>query len=646
MRTKVTLILVLLNVVLLAVILYARREWRAEQDIARLGKRVLGGEAVGMNSLEITSAGSASRIRLAQASPNAPWELKAPIDWPANDNAVRRIIHELEFLETQSNFPVADLEKNGQSLADYGLNPPRLTLDFTRPSTVPGAPDIATRLQIGDSTEVGNRLYVLSPDGKTVHVVARGLADSLIVGMEELRTNTLFTIPVFEVRSLGLQNAAPAPRVSLRRNGARWAFESPIATRAAKADAELVVSGLNSLRALAFLADVPVADSGLDKPSLRVTLEGNNRRETLLLGRPYAPSPGADPVPNLFYARMEDRPQVFVTSIPSAKGELLDTLRRAQEELRDTRVLDFDPAAVTAVSLAAPGQPEPLVIRRDEASAWRIVRGSGAAALPADTARVENLLQRLVLLTAMPHVKDESPFLRDAPSDAEVENYGFNLPQREIILQFGGDANPVTLQIGASSAAGGTLQARVLGQSFIYAVPADTLSNYPVAAPFFRERTLQTLPEGTRITRLTLKANDAPADQPALLSFTLAENQTWDAALASEPEARRTAVQVVLAALAKLRAQEFVSDTFTDTTLVDGTPAPWKYTLEAAYTLPGGTTAGVTTLQLADRSGGGTQLAGSRELGIVFSLEQPFLDALWTLLYGSRDPGPPAAAVP
>jgi hypothetical protein len=646
MRTKVTLILVLLNVVLLAVILYARREWRAEQDIARLGKRVLGGEAVGMNSLEITSAGSASRIRLAQASPNAPWELKAPIDWPANDNAVRRIIHELEFLETQSNFPVADLEKNGQSLADYGLNPPRLTLDFTRPSTVPGAPDIATRLQIGDSTEVGNRLYVLSPDGKTVHVVARGLADSLIVGMEELRTNTLFTIPVFEVRSLGLQNAAPAPRVSLRRNGARWAFESPIATRAAKADAELVVSGLNSLRALAFLADVPVADSGLDKPSLRVTLEGNNRRETLLLGRPYAPSPGADPVPNLFYARMEDRPQVFVTSIPSAKSELLDTLRRAQEELRDTRVLDFDPAAVTAVSLAAPGQPEPLVIRRDEASAWRIVRGSGAAALPADTARVENLLQRLVLLTAMPHVKDESPFLRDAPSDAEVENYGFNLPQREIILQFGGDANPVTLQIGASSAAGGTLQARVLGQSFIYAVPADTLSNYPVAAPFFRERTLQTLPEGTRITRLTLKANDAPADQPALLSFTLAENQTWDAALASEPEARRTAVQVVLAALAKLRAQEFVSDTFTDTTLVDGTPAPWKYTLEAAYTLPGGTTAGVTTLQLADRSGGGTQLAGSRELGIVFSLEQPFLDALWTLLYGSRDPGPPAAAVP
>lgn len=652
MRTKVTLILVLLNVVLLAVILYARREWQAEQEIARLGKRVLGGEAVGMNSLEITSAGTGGRIRLVRPSAGAPWELKAPIDWPANDNAVRRIIHELEFLETQSSFPVADLAKNGQSLADYGLNPPRLTLDFTRPSTTPGAPDLTTRLEIGDTTEVGNLLYVLSPDGKTVHVVARGLADSLVVGMEELRTDTLFTIPVFEVRSLGIQNAAPAPRVRLRRDNARWSFEAPIVARASKSESEIVVSGLNRLRALAFLNDIPSADSGLDKPSLRVTLEGNNRRETLLLGRPYSPA-GGDPVPNLYYARMEDRPQVFVTSIPSGKDDLLDTLRRAQEELRDTRVLDFDPAAVTAVSLASPGQAEPLVIRRDENSAWRIVRGSGDAALPADSPRVDNLLQRLVLLTAMPRGEGESPFLRDAPSDAEVENYGFNLPQREIVLTLSapssgpGPAAPsrITLQLGASSANGGDIQARVLGQSFIYAVPADALSRFPVVASFYRDRAVRTLPEGARLSRLLLKANDAPADQPPVLAFAPAENQSWDDALAAQPEDRRAALKTLADGLSKLRAKDYVSDTFTDTTLVDGHPAPWKYTLELGYVLADGT-AGSLALQLAERSGGGTQLAGSKELGLVFSLEQTFLDALWAVLYGPRDPGPPAAAAP
>ncbi|HEY9250052.1 MAG TPA: hypothetical protein VIO38_13010, partial [Rariglobus sp.] len=130
MRTKVTLILVLLNVALLAVILYARREWQAEQALARLSKRVLGDEVIGIKSLEITAAGSEGRIRLERKNENAAWELREPINWPANDHAVRRIIHDLEFLEPLRSFPVKDLAKNGQALADYGLNPPRLTLAF------------------------------------------------------------------------------------------------------------------------------------------------------------------------------------------------------------------------------------------------------------------------------------------------------------------------------------------------------------------------------------------------------------------------------------------------------------------------------------------------------------------------------------
>ncbi|MEZ0216201.1 MAG: DUF4340 domain-containing protein [Rariglobus sp.] len=650
MRTKVTLILILLNVVLLAVIFYARHEMQAEQDLARLGKRVLGNEAIGMNSLEITSAVNTGRIRLERASPTAPWEIKAPIHWPANEHAVRRIVQELEFLETQTRFPVASLQ-NGQTLADYGLNPPRLILDFTRPSTTPGAPDIATRLQIGDTTKAGNRLYILSPDGKTIHVVARGLANSLVVGMEELRTDALFTIPVFEVRSLGLQNTAPAPRVRLRRDGARWSFEAPIVTRASKADAEVVVSGLNRLRALAFLNEVTPADAGVDKPSLRVTLEGNNRRETLLLGKPYPVDPAfkTDPAnpAALFYASMEGRSQVFVTSIPTSKDGLLDTLRSPQEFLRDKRILEFDPAAVTSISLAAPGQPEPLLLRRDESSVWSIVRTGGTTALPADAKLVNTLLQRLALLTAVPHVKDTSPFLRDAPSDAEVENYGFNLPQREITLTVSSPANGpvppspsrIVLQLGVSSA---NVQARVVGQSFIYAVDGDTLNDFPVAPSYYRERVLRTLLEGTRITGLSLKANDAPADQPALVSLSLPEGKSWDDTLADEPEARRNALKTVLAGLATLRAKQFVNDTYTETTLVDGKPAPWKYTLDATLALAGGSNA-VTSLQIAERSGGGTQLAGSKEFGLVFALDQPLLDALWTLTYAARDPGPPAS---
>lgn len=650
MRTKVTLILLLLNVVLLSVIIYARHKTLADVELARLGKRVLGREVVGVTSLEISS-GETSRVRLERANPNAPWELKAPIDWPANDFAVKRITQELEFLETQSSFPVAGLAQNNQSLADYGLNPPRLSITISRPSTASGAAPEITTLKVGDTSKVGNRLYVLSPDGKTIHVVARGLADSLAVGLAELRSDALFTIPAFEVRFLGLQNAAPAPRVRIRRDGARWSFEAPIVARAGKAGSELVVGGLNRLRALAFLNDVAPADSGLDKPSLRLTLEGNNRRETLLVGKPYPVDPAFKADPDnpaaLFYASVEGRPQVFVTSIPSGRNGLLDTLRNPQEKLRDTRVLDFDPAAVSSVSLSAPGQPEPLVIRRAEAGGWRIERAP-AAALPADTKLVDTLLQRLSLLTAVPHVGGASPFLRDAPSEAEVENYGFNLPQREITLQLAapaGSAPPpkITLQLGVDSANGGAVQARELGKSFIYAVAPDTLADFPVAASFYRDRVLRTLPEGTRVSSVVLKANDASADQPPLLSVKLAPGQSLDDALKSETDARRDAIKALVAGLATLRTKQFVSDTYADTTIVDGRPAPWKYTLETVFSRDGAEDI-VSYLQVAERSGGGTQLAGSREFNLVFALDQPVLDALWTLVYGPRDPGPEAPA--
>jgi hypothetical protein len=650
MRTKVTLVLLFLNVALLAVIIHTRRQWHAEQDLARMSKRVLGDEAVNLKSLEITSTGSDRKIRFERSGENAPWDLKEPINWPANDFAIRRIIHELQFLEPQTSFPVAEVEKKGQSLADYGLNPPRLTLTFTRPATEPDAPDITTRLQIGDTPKISNVLYVLSPDEKTVHVVDRKLADSLIVGMEELRTDTLFSIPVFEVRSLGIQNTAPAPRVRLRRgDGSRWIFEAPIATRADKAAAEVVIGGLNRLRALDFIADAIPADTGLDQPSLRVTLEGNSRRETLLVGNPYPvdasfkKDPEAPATP--YYARMErmermeERPQVFVTSIPD---KLLDTLHRAKETLRDTRVLDFAPAAVTSISLAAPGQPEPLVLRREDpapgataSTTWRIVRPAGAPALPADAKLIDNLLQRLALLTATA----PTPFLRDAPTDADIENYGFNLPQREITLTLS-PSSRITLQLGVSGANGGTVQARVLGQPFIYSVAPDTLNDYPVAANVYRERTLRALPEGTHITGLTLVANDAP-DKP-IVSLKLAPNQSWEDMLAGETEPRREALKTLLAGLRTLRAQKFVGDTFTETTLVDGKPTPWKYKLEATLG-NGGAEGGNITLQIAERSGGGTQLAGSKELGVVFAVEQTLLDALWALTYGERDPGPPAA---
>lgn len=651
MRTKVTLVLIFLNVALFFFIFNFERGWRTERASLEARRLVLGPEAADVRSLEITSANPAHTVSFQRRADG--WYLTSPIDWPANPNAVSRILNELQFLEHETSFAVKDLAQNNQSLADYGLDHPALTVRFTSGDAAAGGAAKPVTLLIGDTTKVGNRLYVLSPDGQRVHVVSRTLADSLSLPVDQLRAETIFTIPVFEVRSLNLQTAPPANlRIRIRREGNRWSFETPILARASKSATELAINSLNALRVVHFLPRGSTENAPAANPSLRLTLEGNSRRETLLLGEPVNPAALAGDQPIAYYAQLEDRNALFTVNLPRP---LLDTLRNAQETLRERRLLDFDPGAVTALTLSAPNQPD-LTLQRDvDASAWQLVRrGAGASQTqPADARIVQRLLERLTLLSAQRSADGTaSGFVSDAPSAADLENWGFNRPEREIALTIaptaGGNPAPALpkLQIGTSGNRDGRAYARLANAPFVYLVDPEILRETTPDPLHYRDRLLRALPPGARLTALALKS--LPADA-VIYARELKPDENWDAALAGETAPRRAAVQALLDQLRTLRARDFVLESFPASVFSGGENRPWKYELTATISLVGGAgaeQASTTTLDLTERIGGTTQLAGSAEFGVVFAVEQPLVDALWTLIYGPRDPGPPPAPPP
>ncbi|MDB6167853.1 MAG: hypothetical protein JWM88_717 [Verrucomicrobia bacterium] len=641
MRTKVTLVLLFMNVALFFYIFQVERRQQTDRAYQVTRANVLGAEAADIRSIEVT--GGTHVLSLAKRGDT--WFVTSPLEWPANPNAVNRILTELQFLRHETSFNVADLAKSGQSLADYGLEKPSLTLTITSgdpssPSRADGTTQV-TKLQIGDLTKDGLRLYLLSPDRERIHVVSQSLARSLALTFDDLRADALFTIQVFEARSLNLQTAAPASlRIRLRRDGNRWSFETPIVARASKNAAELAINGLNALRVASFISSNPRATLPGEKPSLRISLEGNNRRETLILGDP-APAGGDAPSAGnpLFYAQLEGRSALFTVSIPKS---LLDTLRSAQVSLRETRVLDFDPAAVNAITLTAPNQPELALQRLETAaagadgSAWQIVRrGEGAAGpqtKPADRGRVQRLLDQLARLTA-------SDFKSDAPSAADLETWGFNRPEREVSLALVGGAAPVAFQLGTDSSR--NVYAR-LGTSAnpgpsIYAVDPAVLTELPVASKDWRDRLLRELPAGAKLT--ALKLVDLSNNQTVLDTAIDAAGKL--VAAVPHPDA----VGALVAHLQTLRAKAFVLDQFAEKVTVAGEERPWRYRLDATATLVGGAgeQTSVTTLFLSVRVGGDLQLAGSpaADFNTVFSIEQPLLDALWTVTEGPHDPGAP-----
>jgi Domain of unknown function (DUF4340) len=686
MRTKVTLVLLLLNVVLFFFIFTFVRKWQTDALWGRDQKRVLGPEAAAIQSLEISGGRLAEPVSMEKRSDG--WTMTRPIEWPANPHAVSRILNELMFLEQETSFLVKDLTKSGLSLADYGLDKPQLTVTFTGGAdnalptggTAP-AKFKTVSLRIGDTTKVGNRLYVLSPDGERICVVGRSLVDSVALTLNQLQADTIFNIPLFEVRSFNLQTAAPTNlRIRIRRDGPRWSFEAPILTRADRLQVELAVNGLNALHTKSFIepsALPPPERTALANPTFRITLEGNGRRATLLLGAPVTPA-GPMPAAQLtgddhppepatdYYAKIEDRAPVFTVAV---SDQLFATLRNAQEDLRDKHLLSFDPRALTSLTLAAPNRSEVTLQRLEtgqqplDTDPWQIVTRAANQApqtLPADLALVHRVVQKLNLLQAL-------RFLRDAPQAIELENWGFNRPEREITLNFSNKGTfvegsspaampaAITLLIGVASEREGRAYAKLANEPFIYLVDPDILRETPVATTYYRDRLLRELPEGARITGLALTDTTAKTE---LFSHQLAAGETWPQALAAEPEAKRTALLALLEQLSSLRAKSFVLDSFPPTVEIAGEARPWKYSLEATVSLVGGTGAQTetTTLFFTERTGGGTQLAGSPspKFNVVFEADQKLIDALFALTQSPRDSGsaapaltpPPAAPAP
>ncbi|MDP3070073.1 MAG: DUF4340 domain-containing protein [Opitutaceae bacterium] len=644
MRTKVTLVLIFLNAALFIFIFKFERPWRRDAEAKETKRRVLGPEASDIRSIEVTSSVSGGSFALERRRDT--WFLTQPFEWPANLHAASALVHDLQLLEHESAFPVADLGKSGLSLADYGidLEKPKLKVAFS--SIDPASPASIARsttvLLLGDTTKDGRRLYLLSPDRERVHVVKRSFADTLTTPLDQLRADTLLAVRVFEARSLTVQTAGNTnARVRIRRDGTRWRFETPLIAAASTTAMEVVIKELNGLRAKSFPA-TPPATLPSSSPTMRVTLEGNGVTETLFIGDP-VPAAGTAPAAATaeYYGQLESRTAVFTVAIPV---ELFRALGNAHETLRERRILDFDPAQVTAVALSSPAQPRqpPITLQRLEppagqtagaAPAWQIVVRSdgtqGPQTLPAERAAVLRLLDRLSLLTA-------EKFQSDEPKAADLEDWGFNRPLREVTITLAGAAAPLVLRLG-TDASRTTLFARAgtpgdPGNSIVQVRPEieRDLDLSPLA---WRDRAVSDpLPASARIAAVKITEIDS---KRVLFESPVEAGQPPSAALAT-----------VVTALRALRAKDFLPGGFTEKITAAGDDRPWRLLLETTIALPGPAGAellAVRPLHLSERLGGALQYAGSKELDVVFTLEQPLVDALWTLAYGARDPGPPPA---
>jgi hypothetical protein len=635
MRTKATLFLLVL-VAGLGAYVYFFPPWPTQADPNRGETSSILPEAAGVDYLSIAFTDRPGALVLEKTG--GAWRLSEPVKWPANVFAVERLIKQLQLLRKESSFPVPKSEPGAQPLSDYGLAPPEGVLVWGRRGE-------RGSLLVGKRTEFGNRLYLRRKDGDWIHVVSDSLLAALRMDLADFRSDDVFTLQPFEVRSWNVQiTEAGNLRVWLTRQGEKWRFDRPVGARADRAAVETLLGRI--LRGVKVVSFVQGASDptllGLANPAFRITVEGPGQRESLLIGNRAPESAGE----NAYYAQREETtgggaPTVFVVH-----ADFLDELRNIQLGLRDRRVIEFDPQRVLSLAITPAGRP-PITLQKLEDGRWQVVSREGEhglATLPGDGEVVQGLLRELAELRTV----ETGGFVSDAPMPVALEEYGLTLPAWRIVLteSVGGGSSEVrvrALALGAASAAsaGREVYARVEDEGFVYLVDRALADDCSAEPHHYRDRRILRIPDDARLASLAL--DDLGTGETVLAVALASPDQTWEQALAGLPEARRAAVAELIARLGGLRARAFLAPAFDSAGPGGEDKRAWAWLLQGTIAPAPGTNAQYPPfkLHLGAFTAGTEWAAGSVDLDLVFSLDQALIDALAPLLVQRADPGPP-----
>ena len=618
MRFKFTIFLLALNAISFGLIAYLNHQARQIEPSTGGLSGQIGRELIDADRIELHGRGiETPRILEREGS---TWYLLEPMQWSANYFAINRILNQLQFLEEEASFPVDDIEKTGQSLADYGLENPLLRIVIAE-----GEESIS--LSIGTLTEIGNNVYLLGPDEREIFVVDRQVIDGLLVDLNDLRTREIFDIPVFEVDALGLQirseNTADGSslKVRLARNNGAWTFEAPLA---AKADPTLVDNTINTLTAAKVGRFIETEQSnlilqGLENPFMQVTIHGNKRRQSLIVGNLDPNSQGAPQ----YFAKLENNPAIF-----TVLARPFDILREAQEALRERNFMNFDPSKLSTINISENGHKIRLQKLETGENDWQVLESNGENEIQpyrADPAIIDSLLKNLSTLRA-------SGFTADAPTASDNENYGFNNPRRVVTLSFSvGD--PLTLMLAHPAGREAVLYAKTNLADFIFEVERyTTLRMIPIDTHYYRNRLLDMLPSAARISALKLTNLEK---NEAIFDYKIGqENMGWNDLIEEFDTEHGDQIRVLLDAVRKFEVKSYLIDSYTEAYPVDEENSlPWIFQLSATIQLPGGETDRTETREyvLTERLSGTVQVAGSKQYDTIFEIPQPLIEALYEL---------------
>ncbi len=628
MGFKFTILLLILNVLVLAGIFTLNSKSELKKDIETIPKFILGSKNLDADTIEIITSsaleGITSDLSILLTKEREQWVITHPIKWNANFHAVNKLLNQLQFLEKEVSFPVEEVVKSGQSLSDYGLEKPKIILKISSLGKT-------ISLKVGLPTEIGNQFYLLGPDEENIYIVQKQLLEGLNLNLEQLRNPQVFDIPIFEISSLGISsyNQDSISKVSLTNDEQQWKIQTPIQVDANSAKVQTLLNDLTSIKSKLLTHSSSNETGVLDfqNPIMKITLEGNNRRQELLVGKELE-SNGK----KAHYAKLESSDTAFIID-----AAIIDSLNGAQEKLRDKKLFKYNPSDIDIVEYSS--STDSFTLKKVKADSWQVIfKGSDEAlqSKDADNEAVNNLITGLLEVSA-------TRFITDAPSQDQITTFGLDKPNFTFSLSE--KDKKYNLTIGSKTNETKDLYyAKANDQSYVYSIEEGIFQFQGIDPLAYLNKNIDKLPPVSSIRSMKVFETKTGEERVSYIANQGKESESVEVtgknkSTKTNPEENEN-ILALIKELKTFNVESIISNEFIDYKDPYGEIAPWKYKLELVIELPGGQGVQVLTKNyfFTERLGGITQIGGSPELNILFKLKQSTIDLLHALVFDRQLP--------
>jgi hypothetical protein len=603
-KFRLTFILLILNAIaFITLFLLSNGQYKDYQESKGLNY-VISSFTQALEGLQIESTQLQESIKITRQDNN--WFVEEPVQWPANNFSVNQIIHQLNLLRESAKFTYDELIETDQNLKDFGLDEPKLVFNLIRGSQ-------SINLIVGNSTPLGNKLYLYLPEKEAIYVVETDLLNDAVLNIKDLYRKEIFDIPNFEIDALNYRfqtsekdnRSQLSVRLEKNLNDSSWQFKSPLNV---EADALLVSKTLQTLTATEVEKFLPLemVDPnmlGFENPYMKLSLQGNKRRNTLILGNSLS-----DPNNNKsYYAKLADNPTVF-----TVKGSQYDQFIQAHKDLREKNFITLQTESISTIDIS--DLQNDTKLQKLENSEWQALslnENTPTKPFQADSEVINNFIKDLDTLRAV-------DFFADNPTEEDLNALSFNQPLLQILV-FSNEENILSINAVQHPDNETLLLAKTQNDPTIYTIDkASYLKKFSAEPLSYKNRTIEKFPEVARIQELQIQDIQ---NNTLLLDY---PSDTLNATTTSK----------LLASLKEFKVARYI-DTGTLKQSNGDSATSWNYKLSFKIALPGDFEDKLEEriYYFNERASGSSQLGSTAKQDLVFELSQNLIQSIHPFIH-------------